>query len=202
MGLGRRQRLSPADRVIWERLKETVAPLHPVTPEGKPPSEPVAHPLAKPGRTSSEKPDLPRRILPGLHSAALPRPDHAPSQPPSPRMDRKRFEKLRRGRLDPEARIDLHGMTAERAHGALTGFVAQAHASGLRLVLVITGKGRSTSDVMAGDGAQGILRRNVPLWLTMPPNSHRILHMAAAHRRHGGEGAFYVYLARSRTRGS
>ena len=43
-------------------------------------------------------------------------------------MDRRRFEKLRRGRIEPEARLDLHGMTAERAHAALTGFILRAHA--------------------------------------------------------------------------
>ena len=58
-------------------------------------------------------------------------------------MDRRRFEKLRRGRMEPEARIDLHGMTAERAHAALTGFILRAHDEDLRLVLVITGKGRA-----------------------------------------------------------
>jgi DNA-nicking Smr family endonuclease len=125
-----------------------------------------------------------------------------PDEPPAPRMDRKRYEKMRRGRLDPDARIDLHGMTAERAHAALNGFIARAHASGLRLVLIITGKGRATDGFMAGDREQGILRRSVPHWLAMPPNHLRILHLTAAHRRHGGEGAFYVYLARSGRRSS
>lgn len=113
-------------------------------------------------------------------------------------MDRQRYEKLRRGRIDPEARLDLHGMTADQAHARLSGFIAQGHARGLRLVLVITGKGRAAADDFMGYSGQGVLRRQVPHWLSSHPNRSRILHVAVAHRRHGGEGAFYVYLARRR----
>ena len=115
-------------------------------------------------------------------------------------MDRRRFEKLRRGRLDPEARIDLHGMTSEHAHAALTGFILAAHAEGLRLVLVITGKGRPDAQAMQPH-RHGILRHSVPHWLAAPPLSARILQVAPAHQRHGGAGAFYVYLRRQRPEG-
>ena len=114
-----------------------------------------------------------------------------------PHMDRRRFEKLRRGRLDPEARIDLHGMTSERAHAALTGFILAAHAEGLRLVLVITGKGRADAFAMQPH-RHGILRHSLPHWLAAPPLNARILQLAPAHQRHGGAGAFYVYLRRQR----
>lgn len=100
--------------------------------------------------------------------------------------------------MKPEARLDLHGMTAERAHGALNGFIASSYHSGLRLVLIITGKGRAGNDFMSGDGGHGILRRSVPHWLSMSPNRQRILQVTPAHRRHGGEGAFYVYLSRQK----
>ena len=83
-------------------------------------------------------------------------------------MDRRRFDKLRRGRLDPEARIDLHGMTSEHAHAALTGFIRAAHADGLRLVLVITGKGRPDAQAMQPH-RHGILRHSLPHWLAAPP---------------------------------
>ncbi len=106
-------------------------------------------------------------------------------------MDRKAYEALRRGRLEPEARIDLHGLTSERAHAALQSFILSSHAEGRRLVLVITGKGRSNE----GPGA---LRRGAPHWLALPPLAARVLEIAPAHRRHGGDGALYVYLRRLR----
>ena len=112
-------------------------------------------------------------------------------------MDRRRFDKLRRGRLDPEARIDLHGMTSERAHAVLTGFVRDAHARELRLVLVITGKGRPDEAALA-PRRHGILRHSVPHWLAAPPLAALILQVATAHQRHGGAGALYVYLRRRR----
>ncbi len=112
-------------------------------------------------------------------------------------MDRRRFDNLRRGRLEPEARIDLHGMTTGRAHAALTGFILRAHAEDLRLVLVITGKGRA-DDTPLSHRRHGILRHSVPHWLAGPPLNARVLQVAGAHQRHGGAGAFYVYLRRRR----
>jgi DNA-nicking Smr family endonuclease len=112
-------------------------------------------------------------------------------------MDRRRLEKLRRGRVDPEARMDLHGMTSERAHAELNDFILSAHARGLRLVLVITGKGRA-DDAPHQPRRHGILRHSVPHWLAAPPLRGRILQVLPAHQRHGGEGALYVYLRRWR----
>jgi DNA-nicking Smr family endonuclease len=112
-------------------------------------------------------------------------------------MDRRRFDKLRRGRLEPEARLDLHGMTSEHAHAALTGFILDAHARDLRLVLVITGKGRADETAFQ-PRRHGILRHSLPHWLAAPPLGSRILEVASAHQRHGGAGAYYVYLRRRR----
>jgi DNA-nicking Smr family endonuclease len=113
-------------------------------------------------------------------------------------MDQRRFEKLRRGRLDPEARLDLHGMSLERAHAALTGFVTAAHVEGLRLVLVITGKGREGDAGALAPHRRGALRHAVPHWLAAPPLLGRVLEIVPAHVRHGGGGAYYVYLRRAR----
>ncbi|WP_341799084.1 Smr/MutS family protein [Rhodovulum marinum] len=115
------------------------------------------------------------------------------------RMDRKAFARLKGGKLAPEARIDLHGMTLAQAHPALTGFILRNHAAGRRLVLVITGKGRGPD----GDGPiperRGVLKRQVPHWLHQAPLAAAVLQVTEAHRRHGGDGAFYVYLRRPRS---
>ena len=114
-----------------------------------------------------------------------------------PHMDRRRFDKMRRGRIEPEERLDLHGMTSERAHSALTGFILSAAARDVRLVLVITGKGRADESAHQ-PRRHGILRHSLPHWLGSPPLMGHILQIAPAHQRHGGAGAFYIYLRRRR----
>jgi len=113
-------------------------------------------------------------------------------------MDRKSFQRLKRGKLTPEAKLDLHGMTLDHAHAALTRFILRAHGGGKRLVLVVTGKGKDRD----GDGPipvrHGVLRHNVPHWLRLPPLGPLVLQVTEAHIRHGGGGAYYVYLRRRR----
>jgi DNA-nicking Smr family endonuclease len=113
-------------------------------------------------------------------------------------MDRREYKRLKRGKRDPEARLDLHGMTMDRAHPALTRFILSAQASGHRLVLVITGKGRGDDDGGAIPNPKGVLRHKVPAWLGLPPLAQAVLQITPAHQRHGGGGAYYVYLRRGR----
>lgn len=114
--------------------------------------------------------------------------------PPSRDVDRATLDRLRRGQIALEARIDLHGLTQAEAFPALMGFIANAARGGRRALLVITGKG-------AVSQGGGILRRNAPAWLMASPIGAQILAVAPAHRRHGGDGAFYVMLRRQRGSG-
>lgn len=113
-------------------------------------------------------------------------------------MDSKAFGKLKRGKMRPEGRIDLHGMTLDRAHPALTKFILGSHAKGRRLVLVITGKGKMRDEDGPIPVRHGVLRHQVPQWLSMPPLSSAVLQVSQAHISHGGGGAYYVYLRRHR----
>jgi DNA-nicking Smr family endonuclease len=106
-------------------------------------------------------------------------------------LDRRTMDRLRKGRLRPESRIDLHGMTADRAHAALNGFLADALSTDKRCVLVITGKGSLKE-------GGGIIRRELPAWLNAAGNRSRILGFAGAQPADGGGGAFYVLLKRRR----
>ena len=113
-------------------------------------------------------------------------------------MDLKAFGQMKRGKLRPEAKIDLHGMTLDRAHPALTRFILSAQAQGKRLVLVVTGKGKERDDGGPIPVRFGVLRHQVPQWLSMPPLSSAILQITESHVRHGGGGAYYVYLRKVR----
>ncbi|MBL4740150.1 MAG: Smr/MutS family protein [Sneathiella sp.] len=119
-----------------------------------------------------------------------------------PGLDRNTSEKLRRGRMVIEGRVDLHGLTQKEAHPKLRSFLGSAHRNGKRCVLVITGKGSSiekTDDApfMAG-GRKGVLREEVPKWLAAPDLRRLVLDYRMAQPKHGGEGALYILLRRAR----
>ena len=106
-------------------------------------------------------------------------------------VDKRTAQRLRRGQIAIEARLDLHGLTQAEAHHALNGFLGDAQAAGKRGVLVITGKGRA-------DQGYGVLRRAVPHWLNLPHNRGRIIAVHDAQPRDGGSGALYVLLKKRR----
>ncbi|GEM_PF-709662 len=109
-------------------------------------------------------------------------------------------DKLIRGALRPDARIDLHGLTETAAHRAMSAFLVSAINRGARLVLVITGKGARKIDPYAPFDMElemrerGVLKAMVPRWLGEPPLAGLIAEVRPAHIRHGGAGALYVYL--------
>ena len=105
-------------------------------------------------------------------------------------------ERLRRGLVEPDARIDLHGMTQQAAHRTLFTWLVAAHRNGHRLVLVITGKGNPKNDENASwmMSPHGVLKQMVPRWLNEPELGALIDSVRPAHAKHGGGGALYVYL--------
>ena len=109
-------------------------------------------------------------------------------------------DKLKRGLMEPEARIDLHGMTQGAAHRTLFTWLAAAHSRGYRLVLVVTGKGNPKNDENAPwmTSAHGVLKQMVPRWLNEPELAALIASVQPAHVKHGGDGALYVYLRKAR----
>jgi DNA-nicking Smr family endonuclease len=110
-------------------------------------------------------------------------------------LDGNTKERLKRGGVRPQASIDLHGMTQEAAHRALLAFLQRSRKSGLRLTLVVTGKGNPKNDdaewMMR---SHGVLKEMVPRWLNEPDFAGLIAGSTPAHVRHGGAGALYVYL--------
>ena len=115
-------------------------------------------------------------------------------------IDGNTADRLSRGQLEPEARLDLHGMTEAVAHTALVTFLRAASARKLRLILVVTGKGRKPPsfdepfDLELDVRSRGVLRILTPRWLAEPELVRFVADVRAAHRRHGGDGALYVYL--------
>lgn len=203
--MARRHRgLTAEEKALWSRIAATAVPMHDARSPKDPSAAPVispapaAMPVQAPTQTAFTPADFrigARPLSPSTRIDLAPHPGRALHDQPL-RMDHKTHRRMAQGKLLPEARIDLHGMTLNAAQPALTRFILNARTSGLRLVLVITGKGRDAGADAPLPVRSGALRHNVPHWLHMAPLNQLVLQVRPAHRRHGGEGAYYVYLRR------
>jgi DNA-nicking Smr family endonuclease len=185
--MSRRRPLSDEERALWTGIARSIKPLR----RKKTPVEPGP----ATGKVAVPPPPSPPRV------AARPiTPPPAKSLPLAP-FDRRQKQRVARGRDAIDARIDLHGMTQSQAHGALLRFLRRAQADGARIALVVTGKGmRKGSGDSAGDfvNERGVLKRQVPLWLSLPEFRPFIVGFEDAHVSHGGQGALYLRLRRAR----
>jgi DNA-nicking Smr family endonuclease len=174
------KKLSMEDRILWGRVARSATPLPgKVIDEAAPPAEDFASLLDAPRETGSTRPE-----------AQAPEPNRPASHARQHRLDAPVREKLAKGRLPIEGKVDLHGLTQSQAHTLLLSFLHRAYADGRRHVLVVTGKGSSI-------GSDGVLRRAVPAWFATPPFRALVSAHEDAARRHGGSGALYVRLRRS-----
>lgn len=183
---------SPARPAVRPAAKKAVPP---------PPAPFPARPI--PAAVSSRKVGKPLKLgdLAPEIARAGPAPAQAPppALPVTPGLERRERRGLERGRLEIEARIDLHGLYQAEAHSALVGFLLRCRAAGHARVLVVTGKGGEGSAFGGGErgfSERGVLRRSVPHWLRGPELRGFVLGFEEAARHHGGAGALYVRLRR------
>ncbi|WP_208454655.1 Smr/MutS family protein [Jannaschia marina] len=188
--------MSAEDREVWARYRQTADPLHPERPDPAPETLPKAIARPRPASTPAPAFEIGSRARPRTSGHAL-APTLSEQVNGAPlRMDAKTHKRMRSGKLRPEGKLDLHGMTLDTAHPALTRFVLDAHAAGKRLVIVVTGKGKRKPDFGPIPTRLGVLKHQVPQWLRLPPLAPLILQVTEAHRSHGGSGAYYIYLRR------
>jgi DNA-nicking Smr family endonuclease len=180
---GRNAVLDDEDAALWAHVAAQVKPLHKV-----------------PKSTAAATPDAPKRREATRLSPTPPPSSTPPRSEPKPltpdsreRLHRAAERNLRRGSVDIAGRLDLHGLNRDQAHRAVTRFLAGIAAEGGRLALVITGKGTMT-------GGEGVLRGELPRWLSEGSLARTVLAWRPAAPRHGGEGAFYVLLRRKDAR--
>ena len=181
----RRRVVTPDEVRVWRAIAQEAKPL----PGRVVPDEPV-----NPGPEAKPSPPLPPGSPPPRPSAhaPVPKPLHRAlelAHGRSPGLDRRSADRMKRGEMEIEASVDLHGMTQEAAHGSLIAFIQQAWTSGKRCVLVVTGKGKT---------GEGVLRAQAPRWLNQSPLRERVLGFCHARPQHGGDGALYVLVRRQR----
>jgi DNA-nicking Smr family endonuclease len=170
------RRLTPDEARAWARVARTVKPIGPKTEDIETFIDALEHgePVLRHGKAKA--PAAPAKPAPT-----------APKTPAVP-QNRANEKRVRRGKLELAGRFDLHGHTQITADAALPEFLSRKQAEGARCVLIITGKGR---------GGEGVLRRNFLRWLEMPAARLLVSGYSEAHARHGGSGAWYVFLRQS-----
>lgn len=174
--------LSKEDRILWGQVAKTIDAF-PGRMETVFADEIGVEPALPPTRNAKASKIQTVQTSPIVKKMSS---DVSAKQPLNP-IDKPVYRKLARGRVNLDARIDLHGLTQTAAHNLLYGFLVSAHQRGLRHVLVITGKGASR-------GSEGILRRAVPQWLSSAEFRGLASGCEPAARGHGGDGALYVRL--------
>ena len=171
------RRLGADEAALWARVAASVRPL-----PGK--VRPHAIPLPRPIGTAPPEPAPPPQRKPAANRIAV---DAAT-------LDGGWDRKLRTGRMVPDFTLDLHGYTRDRAHALLIDCIADAARSGMRVLLVITGKGARSDD--DHDRPRGVIRASLRDWLQDARLRPYIAALRPAHPRHGGGGAWYVILRR------
>jgi DNA-nicking Smr family endonuclease len=174
-GNRRRRALSAEESALWRGFVRAIKPLRGRAAEAD----------------DAVREAVPVRPPPKAKPVAPAREQMRSAPPPLAALARRERQKLARGNVAIDARLDLHGMTQAEAHAALAHFLRRAQHDGARFVLIITGKGM-------GAGERGVLRRQVPLWLALPDLRDTVVGFEEAHLAHGGEGALYVRLRRAR----
>ena len=176
----RRRVLSQEERVLWTTVTRSIVPIR----DG-------ALPAQIEGDAEKPQPVRPAKRTARAELPAQAKPVAAPALTPLAPLGRRMRRSVARGKEAIDARLDLHGLTQAQAHAALLRFLRDASGRDVRLVLVITGKG-------SRDGERGVLKRQVPQWLALPEFRSLVVGYEDAGIRHGGEGALYVRLRRTR----
>lgn len=178
--MSRRRSLSEEERALWSGFVRSIAPLS----GARKPQSPSAGERASAGRPPASR-------------AARQAPSPEEKTPALAPLGRRLKQRVARGLEPIEACLDLHGLTQTQAHAALLRFLRAAQADGVRIALVVTGKGNRKVESRAG-AERGVLRRQVPMWLALPEFRPFVVGFEDAHIGHGGEGALYVRLRRAR----
>jgi len=143
-------------------------------------------------------PEMPRprvNVRPQPVEAPNMSPERTVSAPESASLDGGWDRRIRKGRIEAERTVDLHGHTQDEAYAALAGALERAWRDDVRTLLVITGKARPAG---ADGRPRGVIAANFSRWAATPALRPFIAAIRPAHPRHGGGGAWYVILRRKR----
>ena len=183
-----RRRLSPEERAAWHQLARSVRPL----------TASRRACVNEDEGTDEVRPQTPASVPASKNTLmnSVAASERSPAPPaPAAVLDSSWERRIKRGQLEPEMSIDLHGHTLVTAHQRLDRALADSVAKGVRVLLVITGKSRDGAESRDRPG-RGAIRAEIAHWLDRSPFSAHIASIRNAHPRHGGMGALYVIMRR------
>ena len=157
--------LSPDEKSIWKKVARTIAPRKSEKGHG------ASRPLFS--------------IIEFENMLRLPVERKGPKEKNKLKIEINQDKKTRRGRVQIEAQIDLHDMTQPQARTKLHQMIKTAKTSNKKCILVITGKGLR---------GEGVLRGSFVKWVNDSEVRDLIATYASAHKKHGGIGAWYIFL--------
>ncbi len=186
----RRRSLSDEEHALWTGIARSIKPLHRARKQSAEPAKAIE--VSSSGAAAATPRAMTRQVATATAAAEKTTPPLAP-------LGRKLKKRVARGREPIEARLDLHGFTQTQAHAELLRFLRRAQSDGVRIALVVTGKGTGKgTGHHEGAPVRGVLKRQVPMWLSLPEFRFLVVGFEDAHLGHGGQGALYVRLRRAR----
>jgi len=192
-GHRKKRLLSDSEAQLWREVVKQVERVNPVAPMQIQQAVVHAKPIALVSAFKHQMFRVGQKARPSQH--LKPSFLDAPAKT-SPNMDRRNFQRLLKGKLEIDGTLDLHGLTVEQARTRLHAYLNNAYQANYRLLLVITGKGKFSGYDEFNRPKIGVLKQGVPEWLKSAQLSSLVLQVTQAHGRHGGGGAYYVYLRR------
>jgi DNA-nicking Smr family endonuclease len=184
-GGGKKRGMTGEDKALWDQIAKSIKPLPGRrTKSGHEPEALSVEDQISGGAERKNRPVAPAQK------------HRDPPAPPLAKIDRRLKTRLSRGSAEIDAKLDLHGHTQAEAKSRLLRFLEAAQAREHALVLVITGKGKRSEESWSNEG--GVLKRQVPLWLSLPEFRALVIGFEEAGIRHGGAGALYIRVRRRR----
>jgi DNA-nicking Smr family endonuclease len=123
------KKLSAEDLKLWDKVTGSTQPLDKKKPvvQNTPPKKNNLRGVVKPEKVSPKIKTLSQSANEPFQRKVI------LENSQKVKMDMKAFTKLKKGKLEPEDILDLHGMTLETAFPALSSFISSAHSTQKRL---------------------------------------------------------------------
>lgn len=187
--------LTAGEKALWQKVIETVKPLD-QEHVSRVKALPVAKKLPAANTMHAVSGPITAQSFGGKPVKSIPLSQQQPV-PHTAGLDGRWDRRLAKGVVQPDVTIDLHGYTLSSAHGRLDSALELSIAAGHRALLLITGKPRS-DEQRRREGGRGAIRSAISDWLAASRHARHIAAVRAAHPRHGGSGALYIILRRTR----
>ena len=111
-------------------------------------------------------------------------------------IEKNKLRRIKNGKINIDGTIDLHGFSLKEAEVRLRHFVSESFQLKKRFLLIITGKGSNSKPNI--HGKTQTIKSEIKNWISDDFYNDKVQYISKALDRHGGEGAFYFFLKKSK----